>query len=37
MPRKFRRSTTMPNVTDLADLHADVNQRAAALFALIDD
>ena len=27
----------MPNVTDLADLHADVNQRAAALFALIDD
>ena len=27
----------MPDVTDLADLHADVNQRAAALFALIDD
>src|ERR1700728_2113620 len=27
----------MPNVTDLADLHADVTQRAAALFALIDD
>ncbi|MGH3207259.1 MAG: tetratricopeptide repeat protein, partial [Trebonia sp.] len=27
----------MPNVTDPADLHADVNQRAAALFALIDD
>ena len=27
----------MRDVTDLADLHADVNQRAAALFALIDD
>ena len=27
----------MLDVTDLAELHADVNRRAAALFALIDD
>ena len=27
----------MRDVTDVSDLHADVNQRAAALFAVIDD